>query len=427
MSKPPFILILFLFVALSAFPIRFSDEFTEKTCRVDFYLSGNAASTSVFLSKVKEEPFWGGRQSHTDSCLNLGDYRFRVLDSLSSRLLYSDGFSALFHEWQSTPEAQHVNKSFEQTIIFPFPRKAVTLIIEKRLDLDKWQELFRCNISPNDRLIQKNSLKNIPFRRITYHGSPQKCIDIAVVAEGYSTNEMEKFYDDARKLSENLLTHQPFTKFSNRINIYAIGVPSEDSGVSMPQDSVWKNTAVGSHFFTFYEPRYLTTENLFRLHDWASVVPYDAIYVLANTPVYGGGGIYNSFALTAAGNPLVTQVTVHEFGHSFAGLADEYFYDQDVLDNTYDLKREPWEPNITSLVHFDRKWKSQLPAGTPIPTPVNDSTKKSIGVFEGGGYLKKGMYRPFYDCRMRTNNAPEFCPVCQQAVEKMILFLTDSK
>ena len=156
-------------------------------------------------------------------------------------------------------------------------------------------------------------------------------------------------------------------------------------------------------------------------------MPYDAIYVLANTSTYGGGGIYNFYALTAADNKLATQVTVHEFGHSFAGLADEYFYDKDVLDATYDIQKEPWEPNITSLVQFDKKWKNDLLPGTHFPTPQNDSIKTRIGAFEGGGYLTKGMYRPCYDCRMRTNKAPEFCPVCKKAIERMILYLTEEK
>jgi len=165
---------------------------------------------------------------------------------------------------------------------------------------------------------------------------------------------------------------------------------------------------------------------VFKVRDLAALVPYDAIYVLANTSTYGGGGIYNHYALTAADNNLSTQVTVHEFGHSFAGLADEYFQDkQDALDAMYDIKKEPWEPNITSLVQFDRKWKAQIPEGAPVPTPVTKENKAKLGVFEGGGYLSKGMYRPMFDCRMRTNKAPEFCTVCQEAVERMILFLTE--
>ncbi len=426
MSKPTFLLILFLICCSFVFPQQYSGHFTDKACRVDFNLCGNGTQTNVFLVKIKQEPFWGGRRSHLSGDLNLGDFRFRLMDSISGKLIYVDGFCALFREWQSTPEANSASKSFEQTIQFPFPKNTVTLVIEKRLDMDHWQELFSYKLSSTDKLIQLTKPKLVPVKIISKTVSPEKAIDIAVIAEGYTAKEQQKFYKDAQQLAENLLTHEPFTKYKSRINIYAVAAPSEDSGISKPQLNLWKNTAVGSNFFTFYEPRYLTTPNSFKLRDLAALVPYDAIYVLANTDTYGGGGIYNFYALTAAGNNLAKQVTVHEFGHSFAGLADEYFYDKDVLDDTYDIKKEPWEPNISSLVQFDRKWKSELAVGTVIPTPVDDSTKTKIGVFEGGGYLIKGLYRPYYDCRMRTNKAPEFCPVCQKAVERMILFLTET-
>lgn len=423
MLKPTFVLFLFLMYCSSFFAQQYSDFFIDKACRVDFHFCGNALQTSVFLDKIKQEPFWGGRHNHLSTDLNLGDFRFRVLDSLSNRQIYIDGFSALFHEWQSTPEAQLTSKSFEQTLLFPFPKKPITLIIEKRLDLDHWQELFRYSLCSTDKLIQKNSPKVVPVKIISKTVAPEKAIDIAVIAEGYSANEQEKFYKDAQKLSENLLTHEPFTKYKSRINIYAIAAQSEQSGISLAKDSAWKNTAVNSHFYTFYSARYLTTKSTYAVRDLAALVPYDAIYILANTSKYGGGGIFNFYALTAADNKLATQVTVHEFGHSFAGLADEYAYETDVLDNTYDIKKEPWEPNITSLIQFDRKWKNQLTAGTKIPTTVKDSTK--LGVYEGAGYLVKKMYRPMLDCRMRTNKAPGFCPVCKQAVERMILFLTE--
>ena len=426
MSKPTFVILLFLIHCSSFLAQQYSDYFTDKACRVDFHLCGNAQKTSIFLDNVKQEPFWGGRHSHLSGDLNLGDFRFRVLDSLSRQQIYIDGFSALYKEWQTTPEALTTSKSFEQTIQFPFPRKAVTLIIEKRIDLDHWDELFRYSLSPTDKLIDRSMPKAVPVKIISKTLAPEKAIDIAVIAEGYSAGERRKFYRDAQRLAANLLTHEPFTKYKTRINIYAIAAPSDESGISLSGDTPWKNTAVGSHFYTFYEPRYLTTTNTFKVRDLAALVPYDAIYVLANTTTYGGGGIYNFYALTAADNKLSTQVTVHEFGHSFAGLADEYFYEkQDALDGMYDIKKEPWEPNITSLVQFDHKWKASVSARTPIPTPVTDESKTKVGVFEGGGYLTKGMYRPMFDCRMRTNKAPEFCPVCQQAVERMILFLTE--
>jgi hypothetical protein len=426
MSKLTLVFSLFLISFSSVFAQQYSDYFSGKACRVDFHLCGNAAQTSVFLDKVLQEPFWGGRRNQLSTDLNLGDFRFRVLDSISGDQIYIDGFSALFHEWQTTPEAKTASKSFEQTIQFPFPKKSVILTIEKRLDFDKWEELFSCKLSPTDKLIRLTKPKPVPVKMITKTVSPEKAIDIAVVAEGYTAKDRKKFYKDAQRLAENLLSHEPFSKYKNRINIYAIAAVSQDSGISMPQNNDWKNTDVESHFYTFYEPRYLTTPAVFKLRDLAGLVPYDAIYILANTKTYGGGGIYNFYALTAADNKLATEVTVHEFGHSFAGLGDEYFKETaDILDAMYDIKKEPWEPNISSLVQFDQKWKSQLSEETEIPTPVSDENKNKIGVFEGGGYLTKGMYRPYYDCRMRTNKAPGFCPVCQQAVEKMILYLTE--
>lgn len=420
---------IFVMLAFSISPTfsqQYTTYFNDNSCRVDFHFCGNATTTAVYLDKVKSEPFWGGRTNNLGTDLNLGDYRYRVLDSISGTQLYVDGFNSLFREWQATPESKIASKSFEQSILFPYPKKVVILIIEQRLDFDKWGELLRYTLKPDDKLICRTEPKKVPIKVIAKTATPEHAIDIAVIAEGYTAAEKSKFYKDVQQLSVNILSHQPFVNYKNRINIYAIAAPSEKSGISMPQDSDWENTAVGSHFFTFYEPRYLTTFNSFKVHDLAALVPYDAIYILANTTTYGGGGFYNMYALTAAHNKLTQQVTVHEFGHSFAGLGDEYFKEHaDVLDAMYDINQEPWEPNITSLIKFDKKWENLLLTGTIIPTPVNDETKQKVGVFEGGGYLTKGMYRPMYDCRMRTNAAPEFCPVCQKAVEKMILFLTE--
>lgn len=403
----------------------YSDFFLDKACRIDFHFCGNARQTAVFLDNIKQEPYWGGRRNHLDHDMNLGDFRFSVIDSLSNTIIYINGFSALFREWQATPEAALVSKSFEQAIQFPFPKKTAVLTIEKRINFHQWQELFRCIINPNDRLIEKREPHPVPVKIICKTATPDKAIDIAVIAEGYTTAEMGKFYADAQRLADNLFTHEPFASNKAKMNIYAIAAPSDDSGISVPQDSAWKRTAVGSNFFTFYEPRYLTTLNVKKVYDFAALVPYDAIYILANTSRYGGGGIYNFYTLVTADNQYTPEVSVHEFGHSFGGLGDEYFYDKDVLSDMYDLKQEPWEPNLTTLVEFDKKWKDLLPAGTPVPTPPTDQYKGKVGVFEGGGYIAKGMYRPSFDCRMRTNSYPEFCPVCRQAIERMIRFLTE--
>lgn len=419
--------ILSLFISFSLFAEpSFSSFFENHACRVDFHFCGNANKTEIFLDHIRQEPFWGGRKKHLDQDLNLGDYRFQLVDSACNQLIYSNGFSALFREWQSTPEASVACRSFEQTIQFPFPKHTAILRIEKRTGFNTWQELFRYTINPNDKLLDRRNPEKVPVRAICTTAPSDKAIDIAVIAEGYTTSDADKFYADAQTLANNLFSHEPFRSNKQRINIYAIAAPSADSGITIPQDSIWKNTAVGANFYTFYEPRYLTTMNVKKVYDYAALVPYDAVYILVNTPVYGGGGIYNFYTLVTADNKYTPQVSVHEFGHSFGGLADEYFYEkQDVLAGMYDLTQEPWEPNITSLVDFDKKWKAELHKGIPVPTPPTDPYKGKTGVFEGGGYITKGMFRPSFDCRMRTNSYPDFCPVCGNAVERVIRFLTE--
>lgn len=428
MRTKTFISISLFFVLTTVNAVDYVRFFTEKACRVDFHFAGNAKSTSAFINQIKQEPVWGGRRANLDQFLNLGEYRFQVCDSASGKLIYTDGFSSLYFEWQTTAEAEHVAKSFEQSIQFPFPQKSVKLTIEKRIGFDKWESLLVYNFSPNDKLICKSSPITVPVKEILKSTTPDKGVDIVIIAEGYRNVDSTKFFADAQKLADNLFTHQPFIRYKSKINIYAVAAASVDSGITKPQDNNWKNTALGAHFYTFYEPRYLTSPNMFSIRNYASLVPYDAIYILANTSTYGGGGIYNFYALASADSKRAkSEVIVHEFGHSFAGLGDEYFRNKpDVLDDMYNLKDEPWEPNLSSLVRFETKWKSSLPEGLEIPTPVTDETKKlAIGVFEGGGYLTKGMYRPAYDCRMRTNTATAFCPVCEKAVERMILYLTE--
>lgn len=425
--KKTTLLAILIIIGKALFSQTYSEHFTREACRIDFMLCGNFTNKAAHLVKIKKEPFWGGRQNKLSESLNLGEYRFQVFDSLTHQLLYIDGFSSLFFEWQTTTEALTVNKCFEQTIQFPYPLRAAKVIIDKRIDLNSWETLLEFNFSPADKMIPDKTIEGITVKEIAKKAAPEKAVDIVIIAEGYTAREQKKFFNDARKLADNLYTHEPFKRFRDRINVYAIAAVSDESGVSMPHKNQWKNTALGAHYYTFYEPRYLTSPNIFTTRDYAALVPYDAIYILVNTPEYGGGGIYNFYALASADSQRAqTEVVVHEFGHSFAGLGDEYFREgADVLDGMYDISKEPWEPNITSLVNFGAKWQNMLAPGTEVPTAVTDENKSKVGVYEGGGYLTKGMYRPMYDCRMRTNDAKEFCPVCQKSVERVIRFLTE--
>ena len=236
---------------------------------------------------------------------------------------------------------------------------------------------------------------------------------------------MPVFYKDAAIACESLFAHEPFRSMKKYFNIVAVASPSEDSGVSVPRLGEWKRTAFSSHFSTFYSDRYLTTSRVKSIHDALAGIPYEHIIILANTEEYGGGGIYNSYTLTTAHHPMFRPVVVHEFGHSFGGLADEYFYDNDVMTDTYPLDVEPWEQNISTRINFTSKWEDMLAQGTPVPTPSSESGTYPVGVYEGAGYSAKGIYRPADNCRMRTNEYPTFCPVCQRAIRRVIEFYTE--
>lgn len=213
MSKPTHILFLFLIFCTSVFSQQYSNYFSDKACRIDFQLNGNAKSTTATLSKIIQEPFWGGRRLHLTDDMNLGEYRLQVLDSVSNTLIYAEGFSTLYFEWQTTPEASLVNKSFEQSVQFPYPLKAVKVIIERRLDFDKWEKLIQFGISPDDKLIRRTLPTKVPVKIVCKTASPDKAIDIAVIAEGYTSKQRAKFFRDAKKLAENLFTHEPFAKY----------------------------------------------------------------------------------------------------------------------------------------------------------------------------------------------------------------------
>ena len=256
-------------------------------------------------------------------------------------------------------------------------------------------------VAPTDILIHHKGDKTTPYETIQQAADTARCIHIAYVAEGY-------------------------TEMRDRFNVIAVKSPSEESGTSEPSKGIWKKTALHSHFDTFYSDRYLTTLNLKDLHDWLAGTPYEHIIVLVNTEKYGGGGILNSYNLSMTHNKWFKPVVVHEFGHSFAGLADEYAYEEEAIP-MYPHDVEPWEPNITTLVNFSSKWEDMVKKGTKIPTPLSkkpEVAKTKVGVFEGAGYSTKGVYRGVQDCRMRINDTPEFCPVCKRAITKLIDFYT---
>lgn len=412
-------------MALGLYAQNFTEYFQDKTLRVDYLFTGNAAQQAIYLNELSQLPSWAGRQSRLTELPLEGNGQITVRDLASKQCIYRTSFSSLFQEWLSTDEAKTVAKGFENTFLLPYPKQPVevevTLLTPRREVMATLKHIVR----PDDILIHERGTSHItPHRYLHKSGNEKDCIDVAILAEGYTEKEMDLFYKDAQKACESLFFYEPFKSMKDKFNIVAVASPSTDSGVSVPREKEWKQTAFHSHFDTFYSDRYLTTSSISAIHNALAGIPYEHIIILANTDVYGGGGIYNSYTLTTAHHPMFKPVVVHEFGHSFGGLADEYFYEDDVMTDTYPLDVEPWEQNISTLVDFSSKWKDMLANDTPSPTPVSTKDNYKVGVYEGGGYSAKGIYRPSFNCRMRTNEYPEFCPVCQRAISRIIDFYT---
>ena len=407
---------------------NFSDWFEEKTLRTDYIFTGNARQQEVCLDELSMLPQWAGRRHHLSELPLAGNGEITMKDKATGTVIYRTSFSSLFQEWLGEEEATRVKKGFENSFLLPFPKKEAIVTISLKNAHQQVSASLTHEIRPDDVLIHQRGTAHItPHRYIHQSGSVEDCIDVAILAEGYTEAEMDLFYQDAEATCEALFSHEPFKKLKSRFNLVAVASPSADSGVSIPLKDEWKSTAVSSHFSTFYSDRYLTTSRVKSIHNWLAGIPYEHVIILANTDTYGGGGIYNSYTLTTAHHPQFKPVVVHEFGHSFGGLADEYAY-TDAPSPLYPYSIEPWEQNITTMVDFESKWKDMVPEGTPVPTPAKTQESEiytSVGVYEGAGYTTKGIYRPATECRMKINEAPAFCPVCQRALERLILFYTE--
>ncbi len=414
-----------LFIAISIHSQEFNQYFKDKTLRVDYIFSGDSAHQEICVDELSELPSWAGRRHHLSQLPLEGNGKIVMRDTASRQIIYTTSFSSLFQEWLETDEAKNTRKGFENSFLLPFPLQPVEVELTLFSSKKEVQAQIKHVVTPDDILIHKKGITHInPHQYLLKSGESDKCIDVAILAEGYTKKEMSTFYEDAQIACESIFSHEPFKSMKSRFNIVAVASASEDSGVSIPRLNEWKNTAFSSHFSTFYSDRYLTTRRVKDIHDALAGIPYEHIIILANTDEYGGGGIYNSYTLTTAHHPLFRPVVVHEFGHSFGGLADEYYYDDDVMTDTYPLNIEPWEPNITTRVNFKAKWEDIMAKNTPIPTPPAQKAIYPVGLYEGGGYSAKGIYRPSENCRMRTNDYPSFCPVCERAISRIIDFYT---
>lgn len=388
----------------------FDDYFEDRTLRVDYIFSGSHADQQIAVDELLVSPHWYGKRHRLADTPVEGNGQIIVRDHRSQRVIYRNAFSTLFQEWQQAPEALRTRRAFENIFLVPMPKDTVDITVQLRDNRRQVCTSQTHQVAPTDILIRPIGERDItPFETLQTADDTTRCIHLAFLAEGYRAEEMPIFIQDAKKAMEAIFAHEPFKTARGAFNVVAVKAVSAQSGASEPGKKLWKNTALGSHWYTNYSERYLTTSRLKTMHHLLAGIPYEHILVLVNSARYGGGGILNSYVLSTTHNRWSEPVVVHEFGHSFAGLADEYAYEGDEID-MYPLDVEPWEQNITTKANFSGKWQDLI------------GHDPKAGFFEGAGYKLKGVYRAYDDCRMRTNETPEFCPACQKAIRALIDF-----
>jgi len=445
--------------------VNFEDYFIDKTMRLDYFHSGTATEEHFTADRIVSDGIWSGSKKILTDNLGLGLYFCEIIDKESKTLLYSRGFASIFGEWQTIPEASEIWGTFNESIRFPWPLRPVTVILKKRDSLNNFVPVWTTEIDPASRQVNPADLIHTnKIDIIAENGPVDKKVDLVILGDGYSKDEMEKFRKDATRLSGYLMNTEPFRSHRNEFNIRAIETPGESSGVSKPHQGIFKRTPLSVHYSSFDSERYALSYDNRTIRDIASEVPYDLMVILINERTYGGGGIYNLYTTVAADNKFSEYIMIHEMGHHIAALADEY-YTSSVSYEIPEVKVEPWETNITAL--FDRndlKWKDLVDKSTPIPTPWNkeefdrygysvqkerDSLRAAkapesvmeelftrqmvmenelfakevyrdkVGAFEGAGYLSTGLYRPQVDCIMFTRHMV-FCKVCSRSIENVI-------
>ncbi len=421
--KKTFLLLLILSI-INIAQSKFDDAFLDKTLRIDFYHTGDSKSETISFDKLVEEGSWAGSKKNLIDKLSYGNYMLKVLDKETNSLIYSRGFGTLYQEWQTTEESKSVVKSYSGSMIFPFPKNKFAVIIERRDSKNIFQKIYEQNFTPDDYFIVKEKLSPYNSFKVHYSGEPSEKLDVVFLPEGYTLAEMDKFKEDCKRFAGYLFDYSPFKESRDKINVWGVEAPSKESETDIPGKGIWKQTVLNSRFYTFDSERYLMTSDYHKVRDVAANAPYDQIFILVNTKKYGGGAIYNFYSMTSAYDSRANQIFIHEFAHGLAGLADEYG-DDPTYQGMYPTDVEPWEPNITTLVNFERKWKSMVDSKTPIPTPKEKQFENVIGAFEGAGYVNKGVYRPTMNSIMRDFKSNEFNDVCKNVLTKVINFYSE--
>jgi len=456
--------------------------------RIDYYHTGNSTDELVTIDHIYKYGIWAGSLNSLIDNFNNGAYYYKVYDEQSGKLIYSKGFDSYFKEYQTSEEAiKGIRKTFQESAIIPVPKSKIKFSIEERDTANKLSEIYSTLIDPADIYISDVDAdsRGVTVYKQHYSGDPHTRVDVVIIGEGYTSSEKSKFEKDLKHFTDLFMNQEPYKGLSNKFNIYGIYKASVDSGCDNPGAGIYKNTILSTTYYALGSERYILTEDNKALRDIAANVPYDAIYIMVNESRYGGGGIYNFYCTFITDSQFSDYIFLHEFGHSFSGLADEYYSSENVYTDFYPMGIEPIEPNITRLLDADNlKWKKLLTPGIEIPTPWNkdeydkfdgawqkvrrklnrqvaelqrnkgpeteiDSLKKlynkldkkhntqvnqfmnesrykgMVGAFEGAGYSYRGMYRPMIDCIMFSQGIKPFCRVCEEYIKKVISHYTD--
>ena len=423
MKKLMIVLLLCSFIGVQAQKINYKDYFTNNTLRFDYNRCGTADSENVYFEQMLKEGKWSGPRNGLIDPFPWGEYRVEVRDANSNKLIYSRGYAGLYSEWQSTAEANEIQRCFYESVLIPYPKNEVILSLFSRDRTTKFNKVYEYPINPKDYFIKEDNNPKYHSYMVHDSGDPAEKVDIVFLPDGFTDAEMGSFRKAAEKFSEALFETDPFDAHEEDFNIWVVESPSKESGTDIPGKNIWKETVMNTSFYTFDSERYLMTTDIKSVRDIAANTPYDLIIILVNTEKYGGGGVYNYYGTFSAFNEKSIGVWLHEFGHNFTWLADEY-YTSDVSYSDYvDIKYEPIQPNVTTLVNFNKKWKKEIKKGTPIPTPRSAKYNGVLGAFEGGMYSGKGIYSPMQKCKMNWLDDP-FCPVCRKTILDMIEYYT---
>ena len=370
----PLSLFIFLFmINISNAQINYDDYFIDRTMRIDYFHIGDAKDEMITLDKIYQYGIWAGSIKNLIDDFNNGKYYYKIYDAASGNLIYSKGFDSYFGEYQTGAEANKgIKRTYSESAIIPYPKNKIKLVVEKRNEKNLLKKIFETEIDPDDiSIIREPILDNsVKIYKSVINGDPHLKVDVVILSEGYTSKEREKFKSDLDRFTKIFFSQEPYKSYKNNFNIYGVFKPSEESGSDEPRAGIYKNTVLSSTFNSLGSERYLLTEDNKTMRDMAAHVPYDAIYIMVNHKRYGGGGIYNFFCTFTSDNQWSSYIFLHEFGHSFAGLADEYYTSDVAYNDFYPKGIEPVEPNITALLNPPKvKWESLITQGIQIPTP----------------------------------------------------------